>query len=33
MVLAFGIIILSYDIQQYVSNEQAYDNFSGKKDR
>jgi hypothetical protein len=32
MFLGLGIIILSYDIQRSVSNDEAYDNLSGKTD-
>jgi hypothetical protein len=31
-ILGLGIIILSYDIQWYVSNDQVYDKLSGNKD-
>jgi hypothetical protein len=31
-VLGFRVKTFSYDIQRYVSNDQAYYNVSGKKD-
>jgi hypothetical protein len=32
MFLGLGIVIISYGIQRYVSNDQAYDKLSGKED-
>jgi hypothetical protein len=32
MFFSLGIILSSYDVQQYVSNDRAYDKLSDKKD-